>query len=170
MLKDFGVGKIMPGPRAASVVITDIEREALTHLAATENEPACTKAKVLLKAEVGETTSAISRELGVSLGSVVGWKKKWSSSTIEVKTWSEAIDKVEKILGPGAGRPKKCQQAQVAKIIEISNWNERSHRSQHAKNELIASEVVRRGIVPNISPRSIGRLLEEYEKGTAGIK
>lgn len=160
----------MPGPRAASVSITDIERKALIHVAAIENELVSTKAKALLKAEAGETTVAISRELEVSLGSVVGWKKKWNSSVIEAKTWEEAIDKVEKILGTGAGRPKKCKQAQVSKIIEIGTWNNRGDRSRHAQNEVIASEAVRRGIVSEISPRSIGRLLEEYERGTAGIK
>lgn len=157
----------MPGPKAVSVAITDIEREALIYIAATNRQCASTKAKVLLKAEAGETTAAISRELEVSIGSVVSWKKKWNSSTIKAETWEEAIDKVEEILGTGAGRPRKCKRAEVAKIIEISNWNERSHRSQHAKHELIASEAVRIGIVSDISPRSIGRILEQYGKVTA---
>ncbi|MEI2577756.1 helix-turn-helix domain-containing protein [Scytonema sp. PRP1] len=166
-MKDYGVGKIMPGFKADSVAITDIERKALIHIVATGNEHTSTKAKALLKAEAGETTAAISRELEVSLGSVVGWKKKWNSSTIKAKTWEEAIDKVEKILGTAAGRPKKCKQAQVSKIIEIVTWNNRDYRSRHAQNEIIASEAVRRGIVSDISPRSIGRLLEQYEKETA---
>ncbi|MUG99139.1 hypothetical protein F7734_45365, partial [Scytonema sp. UIC 10036] len=66
----------MPLPKVA-VVITDIEREALIHIAATGNGHISTKAKVLLKVEPGETTTAISKELEVSLGSIVGWKKKW---------------------------------------------------------------------------------------------
>lgn len=157
----------MPGPKAASVSITEIERKALIHIAATGNESTSTKAKTLLKAEAGDTTAAISRELEVSIGSVVGWKKKWNSSTIKAKTWEEAIDKIEKTLGTGAGRPKKCQQAQVSKIIEIGTRHNGAYRSRHAQNELIASEAVRRGIVSDISPRSIGRLLEQYERETA---
>uniref|UniRef100_A0A0C1QRC2 Uncharacterized protein n=1 Tax=Tolypothrix bouteillei VB521301 TaxID=1479485 RepID=A0A0C1QRC2_9CYAN len=159
----------MPLPKV-TVVITDIEREALKHVAATGNECISTKAKVLLKVEAGETTTAISKELEVSLGSIVGWKKKWGSSTIKAENWEEALNKVEKVLGTGTGRPRKCKEADIAKIIEISHWNERSYRSRHAKNELIASEAVRKGIVSDISPRSIGRLLEQYERGTAASR
>jgi transposase len=106
----------------------------------------------------------ISKELKVSSGSVIAWKKNWNSSSIRAETWEQAIDKIQQVLKVGIGRPKKCKQEQVAKIIEIGASSKSGCRSRHAHNELIASEAIRSGIVSEISPRSVGRLLEEYEK------
>jgi transposase len=154
----------MPGPKATSPVITDVERKALVHLVNTGDEDIKTKAEVLLRTEAGESIRSVSKELKVSTASVIAWKKNWNSSTIRVETWEEAIDKIQQVLKTGTGRPKKCKQEQVAKIIEIGTWSNSSCRSRHAQNELIASEAVRRGIVSDISPRSVGRLLEKYAK------
>ncbi|NJM74214.1 MAG: helix-turn-helix domain-containing protein [Scytonema sp. RU_4_4] len=154
----------MPGPRAASIQLTDIEKKALVHVLTTGDKYISIRAEALLRAEAGETNAEIGKEIEVSPGSVSGWRKKWNSSNVQAKNWEEAISKVENILGAGGGRPKKCKLSQIAKIIEINSWSEKNHRSRHAHNELIASEAIRRGIVSEISPRSIGRLLKQYEK------
>ena len=154
----------MPGPKAALTVITDLERKALVHVVNTGDEDIKTKAEVLLRTEAGESIRAISTELKVSTATVIAWKKNWNSSTIRAETWESAISKVQQVLKTGTGRPKKCKQEQVAKIIEIGTRSNSGCRSRHAQNELIASEAIRRGIVSEISPRSVGRLLAEYAK------
>ncbi|MBW4572526.1 MAG: helix-turn-helix domain-containing protein [Tolypothrix carrinoi HA7290-LM1] len=158
----------MPGPKATSVKITDIEKKALVHVLTTGNKLVATKAQVLLRSQAEETTAKISREMGISPSSVVKWRKAWNSHTTVAESWVEAIEKIEETLGAGMGRPKKCKQPQINKIIEIGTRRERGDRSRHAYNELIATEAVSKGIVSDISPRSIGRLLEQYERETAG--
>jgi transposase len=157
----------MPGPRATPVKLTDMEKTALEYVITTGTKYTILKAKVLLAVAQGKTTTAISKELAVSSNSVVRWKREWNESTILPKNQDEAFEKIFTILEKTAGRPKKCEEEQLDKIVEIAGWREKEYRSRHAHNELIAIEAVRRGIVPEISPRTVGRLLEEYRKQKA---
>jgi Homeodomain-like domain len=147
--------------------LTNIEKQALIHISATKAEIVSTRAKILIALSEGKSTTTINREIGVSRGLVSIWRKKWVESDLKPCNWDDAIAKAEEILGGGKGRPKKLKVTrQVSKVVEISEWHKANKpiASTHAHNELIATEAVRRGIVPEISSRTVGRLLEEHRK------
>ncbi|KYC34552.1 hypothetical protein WA1_51080 [Scytonema hofmannii PCC 7110] len=157
----------MPVPKAPPVELDEVEKKLLESIAETEEEYISKRALVILEAAKGESNTNICKKTGTSFHHVSTWRKKWLNATFTSQTEEELRELIKQFLESKDGRPRKCKQVEVAKIIEISKWNERSYRSQHAKNELIASEAVRRGIVSDISPRSIGRLLEQYQEEIA---
>ncbi|NJM73387.1 MAG: helix-turn-helix domain-containing protein [Scytonema sp. RU_4_4] len=154
----------MATPTATPITLTDIEKEVLKHVAQTKgNAKVGLRARIILYAAEGKTNTAISQEVGMSITQVGTWRKKWAESvetTQQSTSWEELVEKTEAILSSKAGRPKLCEQQQVAQIVEIS-CRYPQQRSKHAQNELIASEAINRGIVRKISPRSVGRLLRK---------
>lgn len=152
----------MPFSITAPLEITIIERKALEYLIETGSEVVSTRAKILLELTKGKSLTKIKKEMGVS-GSVVNrWRNRWLSSTLMPQNWDDAIAKVEEILGGGMGRPKKVKATrEVSKIIELSEWSKdrKPCKSKHQHNKLIAEAAAARGL-PEMSPRTIGRLLE----------
>ncbi|MEC4818610.1 MAG: helix-turn-helix domain-containing protein [Scytonema sp. PMC 1069.18] len=157
----------MPVPKAPPVELNEVEKRLLESIAETEEEYISKRALIILEAAKGESNTNICKKTATSFHHVSTWRKKWLNATFTAQTEEELRESIRQFLESKDGRPRKCKSAEVDKIIEISHWVDRSHRSKNAKNELIASEVVRRKIVSDISPRSIGRLLEQYERETA---
>ena len=146
----------------APLEISTIERRALEYVIETGSEVAGTRAKILLELTTGKSLTKIKKEMGVS-GSVVNrWKNRWLSSELAPQNWDDAIAKVEEILSGGMGRPKKVKVTrEVSKIIELSEWSKdrKPCKSKHQHNKLVAEAVAAKGL-PEMSPRTIGRLLE----------
>lgn len=149
-------------PRRKDKILSSIEEEALKHIAATEAPEVTKRANVLLAINSGQTERGIAEKLGVSKNTVGEWKKRWLSHEATPQTWDEALTKAYVVLGEKMGRPKKVKDnKEITKIIEISEWN-KSHspsRSKHQHNKAVAETVKSKGLA-QLSPRTVGRLLE----------
>ncbi|MHC5760437.1 helix-turn-helix domain-containing protein [Nostoc sp.] len=142
-------------------ILNSIEKQALEHIAATSSDEVSKRAKILLGLNEGKKYITLAQEIGVTENSIAKWKKRWTSSTILSETQEGAIAKANEVLGVNVGRPKKCKNTEVSKIVEISEWskNRKPSRSKHHYHTQVAEEATRRGL-PTLSPRSIGRILE----------
>lgn len=146
----------MPGPHLPPILLTPAERDELESLARarTTGQQLAQRARVVLLAARGLSTSAIARELHLEPDTARQWRRRW---TIRAGAAEERLADA-----PKPGRPARFSAEQVCRIVAlacerpadsdrpISHWSDRE----------LADESVRRGIVDRISPRHVGRVLK----------
>lgn len=156
----------MPFSITAPIKISNIEKEALEYIVKIGSETIGIRAKIVLELQTGKSFAEIKKEIGVS-GSVVNrWRNRWLLSELTPQNWDDAIAKIEEILGTGVGRPKKVKfTTEISKIVELSEWSKdrKPCRSKHQHNKQVAEAAKLKGL-PEMSPRTIGRLLENNKK------
>jgi putative transposase len=153
---------VMPGPKPPEIVLSRAERTELERLvrAHTTGQQLAVRARVVLLAAEGLSTSEVARALGLDVGTARQWRARWRQyddvPLDEVSVAGRLAD------APKAGAPARITPEQVCQIIAlaceqpadadrpISQWSARE----------LADEVMRRGIVARISPRHAGRLLK----------
>ncbi len=142
--------------------LTEEDKKILKQIVTSENKVIAQRAMIILKAEGEKTIAEIGQEVGMSAWGVGIWKNRWleynfvgENRELEIRKFLESSK---------GGRPKKCKKPeQVNKIIEISEWNEGRSRSKYQHNKQVAQEARVRGL-PQLSPRSIGRILEKHKE------
>lgn len=155
----------MPGPQAPVIELTDAEGKELERLVCRHStqQQIALRARLILAAGAGQSTSQIARDEGVHVDTVRLWRKRWldlQPIPLEELSVSERLADV-----PRPGKPPTITAEQVCQIVAlaceapahsarpISQWTGRE----------IADEIQRRGILKQISPRHASRLLK---KGT----
>jgi putative transposase len=155
----------MPSPTPPPVDLIPAEQEGLDALVRRHTAPqqVATRARIVLLAAEGLNNSQIARHLGLDVDTVRLWRQRWLAfQGIDLADLS-----IEERLtdAPRPGRPAEITAEQVCQIVAlaceapsvsgrpISQWSQRE----------IADEIIRRGILPTISPRHAARL------GTRGI-
>lgn len=152
----------MPGPKPLEIVLNEEERVGLERLvrAYTTPQHLVLRARIVLLAAEGLSTSAIARTLGVEVGTPRKWRARWRQSRevslAEVGVAARLAD------APKPGAPARITPEQICQIVAlacetpdasgrpISAWSQRE----------LADEVVQRGITDRISPRHVRRLLK----------
>jgi putative transposase len=152
----------MPGPRPPEVVLSADERAALERVARahTTGQQLAVRARVVLLAADGRTTSAVARALGLHVDTARQWRARWRQSRdVPLAELSVAARLAD---APKPGAPARLTPEQVCQIIAlacelpattgrpISQWTGRE----------LADEVVARGITDRLSPRHAARLLK----------
>ncbi len=149
----------MPRLAADPVTVSAEQREGLERLVRTHSTPQqlALRARMILQAadEMGVRASA--RDLGVWPKTVRYWRKRWRQAAEGQSTAERLADL------PRSGAPATFTVEQICAIVSmtcekpsdserpISQWSQRD----------IADEAVRRGIVEDISQRSVGRFLKK---------
>mgnify|MGYP001266299384 CR=1 FL=1 len=152
----------MRGPQPERVILDTKAREELNELVRRHSTPqqVAMRARIILLAAEGKNHSQIKRELKVSLDTARLWRNRWFSfASIPVEELS-VRERLEDI--PRPGKPPTITAEQVCQIVAVAcEAPEKSGRpiSQWTGQE-IADEIVRRGIVEQISPRHAQRLLK----------
>ena len=165
----------MPGPQPASVVhLTSRVRKLLKRLLRRQQLPRCLvwRMRIVLQAAKGRSNSRIAQRLGLDRGTVRLWRDRWATvqaqletALLEGATRRQLLTLLETVLAdaPRTGAPDTFTPEQRVLIIAVSceppslsarpvpNWT---------PHELVA-EVVKRGLAPSISARTIGRLWAE---------
>ena len=149
----------MPWLAADPVIVLPVQREALEALirAHSTSQQAALRARMILHAadNVGVRESA--RELDVWPKTVRYWRQRWREASDEQAVSERLCD------APRAGAPATYTPEQICAVIAMTcerpSGSERpiSHWSQRE----IADEAIRRGLVPSISQRSVGRFLKK---------
>ncbi len=118
------------------------------------------RSRIILLAAEGLNNAQIAGQLSVNLNTVRRWRQRWiglQAANLEDLSIEERLNDV-----PRPGAPVRITPEQVCQIVSLAcEAPSQSDRpiSQWTGRE-IAAEVVKRGIVEQISPRHAARLLE----------
>jgi putative transposase len=150
------------GPKPAAVHLADAERQELEKLVkrhSTEQQIAL-RARIVLAAAAGKGNAQIGRELQVTVDTARLWRQRWLDLQAIPASELSAEERLQDL--PRRGAPAKITADQVCRIEALAcEKPEASERpiSQWTSRE-IADEIIKRGIVAEISPRHAARLLK----------
>jgi transposase len=152
---------------ARPVVLTPEERQGLESLVRRPSAPqgVATRARIVLAAAEGRSLVRIAEQVGLSRESVRLWRDRWLAlGDIPLAEMSVALRLPD---APRSGAPARITAERVCRVVAlaceapstsgrpVSRWTNRE----------VADEIVRRGIIPSISPRHAARLVK---RGTCG--
>jgi putative transposase len=144
---------------AEPVIVLPAQREALDGLVRTRSTPQqmAVRARMILHAADGVGVRESARELGVWPKTVRCWRRRWRQA-VDGQSVPERLVDAQRSGAPPTYTPEQIC-AIVAMTCEKPSDSERpiSHWSQRE----IADEAIRRGLVPGISQRSVGRFLKK---------
>ncbi len=162
----------MRGPQPPAVCLSDRLRAVLEHLARRQTSPQrlVRRVRMVLGAAAGLNNDQIARHVGSSRGRVRTWRTRWLTAAprLEAAAADGTDDRVLAQLvtdvlddAPRSGAPVTFSAEQVVQIVAIAcEPPPASDRpTSHWTPQELAAEAVTRGIVPTISPRSVGRFL-----------
>jgi transposase len=150
---------LVPWLTADPVIVFPAQREALEQLVRSGSTPQqlALRARIIVQAADNIGVRASAEELGVWPKTVRQWRKRWREAAAEAPVAQRLAD------APRSGAPATYTAEQICAIIAmtcekpsdgerpISHWSQRE----------IADEAIRRGLVPTMSQRSVGRFLKK---------
>jgi transposase len=131
------------------------------------------RVKIILYLWLGYTVSEVARLLGIVRKTVRKWRERWNKEIArvkEVETDKQCSDKkvstlLENVLSDAyrSGAPSKFTAEQIVQIIALACENIEKYGLplSHWTSKALSEEAIRRGIVENISPSTVRRLLKE---------
>ena len=135
----------MPLLAADPVTVLPEQREALERLVRSHSTPQ----QLALRASA--------RELGVWPKTVRYWRKRWRQAADRQSVPERLAD------APRSGVPATFTSEQICALVAMTceKPSESERPISHWSQREIADEAMRRGLVPNISRRSVGRFLKK---------
>ena len=168
----------MPG-MAAKVVITERQQAVLQAMVWSRSCPQglAHRAEIILLAFAGYQNEVIAERLQCERHGVGIWRRRWQRAFAKLVV-IECVEKppalraaIEAVLGdlPRAGCGGKFTAEQIAQILAVAcEPPEQSGRPvTHWTPRELADEAVKRGIVPSISVRQVGRFLKDGRAAAA---
>ena len=162
----------MPGPQPPPIILTQRQRKMLAHLTrrATSAQRLARRARIVLAAAGGANNEQIAERLGINRETSRLWRRVWLENEERLSAAEETSDRdlrraIEQTLcdRPRSGAPPTFTAEQVCQIVAIA-CEAPSHESgrpvTHWSTTELAEEAVKRGIVEEISARSVGRFLK----------
>ena len=153
----------MSGPRPPEVILTDAQRQGLEKLVKRHStkQQIALRARIILLAAAGRNNSQIASALKISDNTTRRWRRRW----LDLQPLSLEDLSVEERLAdlPRPGPPSSLTADQLCQIEQLAcEKPEEGGRpiSQWTGREL-AAELVKRGIVEQISARHAARLLKK---------
>jgi putative transposase len=149
----------MPLLAADPVTILPEQREVLEELVRTHSTPQqlALRARMILHAGDGVGVRESARELGVWPKTVRYWRKRWRQAADKQSVPDRMAD------APRSGAPATYTPEQICAVIAMTceKPSESERPISHWSQREIADEAMRRGLVPSISQRSVGRFLKK---------
>ncbi len=144
---------------AEPVTVLSEQREALEQLVRTHSTPQqlALRARIILHGANGMCVRASARELGVWPKTVRYWRKRWRKAAARQSVPERLAD------APRSGAPATFTAEQICALVAMTceKPSESERPISHWSQREIADEAMRRGIIPNISQRSVGRFLKK---------
>jgi len=152
----------MPIPTATEVNLSKEEQINLEQLVRRHNvgQQIALRARIILSAGQGQSNSAISRDLKVSINTAQRWRNRFAKAQAISYDDLSLEDRLQD--GPRPGAPSRItadQRCQIEALACEEPENSERPISQWTGRE-IADEVMKRKIVENISGRHAARLLK----------
>ncbi len=153
---------MVSGPKPPAVHLTDGERQALEKLIKRHSaeQQVALRARIVLAAAAGQGNAQIGRELQVTVDTARLWRQRWLDLQAIPASELSAAERLQDLPRPGA--PARLTAEQVCQIEALACEKPAASErpiSQWTSRE-IADEIVKRGIVEQISPRHAARLLK----------
>jgi transposase len=144
--------------------LSDAERTDLEGLVRRHSTPQqlAVRGRIILAAAQGKNNSQIARELGICVDTVRKFRKRWIGLQAVSLQDLPVRERLEDV--PRPGRPSQITAEQTCQIVALACEQPKERPMSHWTGREIADEVMRRGIVTQISPRHASRLLK---KGTS---
>ena len=151
------------GPKPPLITLTPAERQALEALLRQHSTPQqlVLRARIVLASAQGLNHAQVARELAVSIDAARLWRRRWLETAPADR--EESLDAAARLQDrPRPGVPGRFTAEQFCQLIalgcEIPAGSDRP--ISHWTPREIADEAQKRGIVDQISPRHVGRLLK----------
>ena len=154
----------MRGPKPQTLSLSEAERKelkALVHRHSTPQQLAL-RGRIILAADAGKNNSQIAREEEVSVDTVRSWRKHWLALQEIALSDLSIRERLRDEVRPG--RPSHITAEQTCQMVALACEQPKERPISQWTGREIADEMVRRGIVEQISPRHAARLLK---KGTS---
>ena len=156
-------GEMTRGRKPVAVLLTDEEKNGLNKLIRRHNvsQQIAKRARVVLAAGVGKSNSQIVREMGISRDMSRLWRQRWIDLQPIALEDLSIEERLEDLPRPGA--PALITPDQICQIQQMAceKPEESGRPITHWTNREVADEVMKRGIVEQISARHAARLLKK---------
>jgi putative transposase len=152
----------MPRLAPSPLYLNETEREHLQQLVNRHSTPQqiAIRASIILLADAGQNHREIARALDISRDMARLWRNRWLQLALkEVPTTERLVD------AERPGSPPTFNLEQILRLFAIAceKPEDYGRAISHWTARELASEVVKQGIVPSISVRHVGRLLNEAD-------
>ena len=151
----------MRGPKPDPVSLIEIERTALERLIRrhTTAQQVALRGRIILEANAGKNNSQIGRSLGVSVETVRAWRKRWLALQNIALADLSVQERLRDV--PRPGRRSQITAEQICQVMAMACEQPKDRPISQWTGREIADEVMRRGIIKQISPRHAARLLKK---------
>ena len=149
------------GPKPAELTLNEQECKDLEELVRRHRtaQQLAKRGRMILAAAEGKRNAEIARELRVSVDTVRSWRMRWIG--LQAVPLSE-VTVVERLADvPRPGRPSQISAEQMCQIVALACEQPKERPISQWTGREIADEVMRRGILKEISPRHAARVLKK---------
>lgn len=162
----------MPGPKPTRIELTKIQRIILERKVRCQTCPQRDgkRARIILEAAVGLDNQSIAVKIGVERGTVRFWRQRWLNAGELFALIEQEDDEsdIEYWIGmvlsdePRPGGPTKFTPEQICQLVAIAceRPGDAGRPVTHWTPTELAGEAVKRGVVKQISSRTVGRFLK----------
>jgi putative transposase len=151
----------MRGPKPEPLSLGEAEQNELKALVRRHSTPQqqALRGRMILAAADGKNNSQIARELKVCVDTVRAWRERW----LELQAIPLADLPIRERLVdlPRPGAPARITAGQTCRLFAMACEQPKERPISHWTGREIADEAMRRGIVEQISPRHVARLLKK---------
>lgn len=146
------------GRRASKIILSADDRYELERLvrACSTPQQLCLRARMILLAADGLSIQETADRLDVWRKTVSEWRKRWLSQAVDGVVSERLSDK------PRSGAPATFTPEHICAIIALAceRPSDSARPVTHWSQQAVADEAVKRGVVPAISQRSVGRFFK----------
>jgi len=148
--------------KSLTITLSDTDQQALEKLALRPSTPQqiAQRARIVLKAALGQNNAEIARTLNISIKMARQWRCRWVRTSEQSLTVMERLQDSER---PGAPLKFTLEQQVECMAMACRDPMEYSRPISHWSAHELADELIKQDIVKKISPRQVGRWLAEAE-------
>jgi putative transposase len=158
----------MPSPKPLPLELSEAEEVDLKKLVKrhTVAQQIARRGRIVLAAGAEKNNSQIAREQGVSLDTVRLWRQRWLDLQPIALAELSVKERLEDLPRPGAPARITADQRCQIEALACEKPEEAERPISHWTGREIADELMKRGIVKQISARHAGRLLKRRRSET----
>ncbi len=151
----------MRGPKPDPLNLSESDQHDLERLVCrhSTSQQIALRGRIILEANAGKNNSQIARELSVSVETVRAWRKRWLALQGIKREDLSVAERLSDV--PRPGRPSQITAEQTCQFMALACEQPKDRPISQWTGREIADEVMRRGIIPQISPRHAARLLKK---------
>lgn len=170
----------MPTPKAKVIELSESQKNILKQILGKQTNPhrLVQRARIILLASQGLSNTLISQQVNLHRHQVRYWRERWQTAAEQIQELEleglcqkQLCEEVAATLSdqPRSGAPATFKIEQIVAIVAVAcEIPDSSGRAiSHWTPKELADEVIKRGIVSSISPRSVRRFLKRSQLTTS---